>query len=119
FTKDIYNTYVHTLQRTLAHPLGIMLPGGKNKLVYDSTTTRMTAVHHENGKDVWVITRRHWTGDSLMLAYLLTDTGLSAQPVTSIVPVNFGNGISQAGQLKASFNGKYLAECFIDGGVIN
>ncbi len=75
---------------------------------------KITAVHHANGKDVWVIT--HLTGSDEFVAYLITEEGgVSAEPVISAVgfpyiDLIFLDAVDYAvGEFKASPDGKKLA----------
>ncbi len=95
------------VRKTNTFPLGIILPTEKNVPLVNGTTEKTTAVHHNNGSDIWVITRKVNT-DS-MLAILITHEGVQGEPIVSIVP-NDGN-LAISGQLKSSPNGKFLAEC--------
>lgn len=70
---------------------------------------KVTAVHHANQKDIWVVTRI-WDTDEFY-AYLLTDSGLSAPVVSHIgVVQNLMPSAGINGQLKASPHGNKLAQ---------
>lgn len=71
---------------------------------------KLTAVHHQNGKDVWIITHE-WNSDRFY-SFLLDSTGLSS-PVVSSVGVIQGGGFSNQtnayGYMKASPDGSKIA----------
>ncbi len=95
------------LRRNETQPLGYILNSEKNITLAVGTTEKTTAVHHNNGKDIWVLMKK-FNSDTL-LAFLVTEIGFHPEPVISILLRDsiFGN----LGQLKSSPNGKYLAEC--------
>ncbi|MBK7147788.1 MAG: T9SS type A sorting domain-containing protein [Bacteroidetes bacterium] len=69
--------------------------------------SKLAAVHHCNGSDVWIVGHRWET--NTFYAYLLTDTGIITIPiVTSIGPVANAAGTFQGGEIKFSPNGKKL-----------
>lgn len=77
----------------------------KGKKIQDKTDNKITAVYHNNGHDVWIVTHQHNTNS--YYAYLLTETGLTETPVISSVGKSFTS--SSEGQLKASPDGKKMA----------
>lgn len=82
----------------------------KNIQLYTPTTEKLTAVHHANGKDVWVITHR-WKSDEFYV-YLVTEEGLKETPFISRAGSVHEWGVSNAntlGQMKASPSGKSIA----------
>ena len=72
---------------------------------------KITAVHHANGVDVWVIS--HIGGTNEFVAYLVTEAGISPAPVISATGLVYSTGADavdyRAGQLKASPDGSKLA----------
>lgn len=69
--------------------------------------SKLAAVHHCNGNDVWIVGHR-WLTDTFY-AYLLTDTGITNAPIISkIGPVYNVPGTWQGGKLKFSPNGNKL-----------
>jgi hypothetical protein len=58
----------------------------KNVFLADSIADRMVATPHANGKDWWIVVRA--AIGSEYRAYLLTDAGISAQPVRSPVGIS-------------------------------
>jgi gliding motility-associated-like protein len=80
-------------------------------------TEKITAVHHANGTDVWLIS--HVAGSNEFVAYLITADGIAATPVTSAVgfvhpdmvmdPTGAALYDYAAGQMKASPDGSRLA----------
>ena len=77
----------------------------KAKKILDAPTNRLTAVYHNNGYDVWIITHKYNTNS--YYAYLLSATGLNETPVVSSV----GEILTSQSeiQLKASPDGTKIA----------
>jgi photosystem II stability/assembly factor-like uncharacterized protein len=98
--------YFSIIDLNLNNGLGDVTTKGVKLL--NSTSNKVTAVFHKNGKDVWLITHRFNTNN--YYAYLVTASGISESPVISTV----GNSSSYDGQLKASPDGKRVA-CSYDG----
>lgn len=81
----------------------------KNVPIMTPGTEKLTAVRHCNGRDYWVVTHE-WLSNRF-LVYLLSDTGLSAQPVISSTgPTLFTH---PTGYLQASPNGTLLAAAIV------
>jgi len=71
---------------------------------------KITAVHHQNGRDVWIITHK-WNSDEFY-AFLLDSTGLSSPVVSSAGGIQgggFANQMNAYGYMKASPDGSKLA----------
>lgn len=84
----------------------------KNVLVNDDELFEgLTAVHHTNGIDIWVLVQR--TGDFVYEAYLVTADGVSSTPVTSDVSVVTPLGWHST--MKASHNGAKIASIYSSG----
>ncbi|WP_017729686.1 T9SS type B sorting domain-containing protein [Nafulsella turpanensis] len=82
----------------------------KNIQLYTPTTEKLTAVHHANGKDVWVITHK-WKSDEFYV-YLITEEGLHETPIISragTVHEWGGSNANTLGQMKAAPSGKSIA----------
>lgn len=80
----------------------------KNVFVQPSVCEKLTAVHHQNGKDIWILV--HGFYSNVFYAYLLTKDGLKECPVTSSVGINHtGDGANAQGAMKFSQSGKKLA----------
>lgn len=82
----------------------------KNNSLLTPVCEKLTAVEHQNGVDIWIITHKWQTNQ--FYAYLLTSTGISAPVITAIGPVHSGGsglGYNAAGQLTASCDGSKLA----------
>ncbi len=77
----------------------------KNTLLFAPGTEKVTAVHHSNKRDIWVIS--HGKLDNKFYAYLVSAAGVSA-PVITLVGLNEKH---QTGYLKVSFDGKKLSMC--------
>lgn len=78
----------------------------KNFLLPEASNfhVRTTAVHHSNGKDIWLIQRLN--SSDTILSYLFTEQGITSNPIISVVPGAFNN----QGQIKSSPNGKFVIE---------
>ena len=105
--SGIIGHYYSIIRRTPTFPSGIILSQEKNILLVRGSTEKTTAVHHNNGKDIWILIRK-FDSDTL-LAFLVTETGIQPEPIVSILQ-NDGP-VGNTGQLKSSPNGEYLAEC--------
>lgn len=53
----------------------------KNMLLFKNTTEKVTAVHHTNGNDIWVVA--HEWGNNIFRAYLVTESGIEPTPAIS------------------------------------
>ena len=114
FTVDAYNgqaasgLYYSVVDLNLDNGLGNVTLKGKK--ILNNTTNKITAVYHNNKKDVWIVTHQYDTNK--YYAYLLTEAGLTETPVISSV----GNSSisSFAGQLKASPDGTKMACSYDD-----
>ncbi|MAD97954.1 MAG: hypothetical protein CMB99_11570 [Flavobacteriaceae bacterium] len=109
-TSTSSGLHYHTIEFNAQNPLGIVTQ--KNISLTTSTlhrpTEKITAIHHENGRDIWVITMKKLFTDNdvnSFLVYRVSDSGVSLNPVVSGGPDN----ASEAGQLTISPNGKKLA----------
>ncbi len=82
----------------------------KNVQLYTPTTEKLTAVHHANGEDLWVITHL-WESDAFYV-FRITKEGLDEVPIISRSGSVHEYGVSNAnaiGEMKASPSGKKLA----------
>jgi len=77
----------------------------KNIPLQVPTTEQITAVLHQNGTDIWVLT--HELGTNKFYAYLVTSAGVSAAPVTSNTgaAIDLWNTGDAIGYMKASPDG--------------
>lgn len=78
----------------------------KNSLLIENAREQVTAVHHSNCQDVWVVTHEKGNTNRYQ-AFLLTAAGVNTTAVTSAVGMNY-NGGNRYGYLKASHDGKKL-----------
>lgn len=61
---------------------GDIISGQKNIMLYDSTTEKLTAIKHDNGEDMWLVSHR-WNSDEFV-CYLITKDGVDINnPVIS------------------------------------
>ncbi len=79
----------------------------KNVLLSDSVCEKLTAVRHQNNKDIWIIT--HNFGGNQFYAWLLTDTGLGTTPFISTTFFDYVIKETAVGYLKAAPDGNTLA----------
>ncbi len=98
--------YYHQIKKTWKYPTGEIMPSDKNLFFSDSTGERLTAVHHANGRHIWLIVR-YPNSDSIG-AFLLTELGVQQPPVISYSSVPDTN--QPRGQMKASPRGDFLGE---------
>jgi hypothetical protein len=91
----------------------------KNILLYKQTTEKITAVHHRNGQDIWVV--MHEWGSNCFRSYLVTEAGIELTPVVSCVgAVHQGGGplpsanYNAIGQMKISPDGSLLGLVLAD-----
>ncbi len=81
---------------------GSVVQEQKGIILQSNTSTHLNAVLHANGQDIWILT--HESGTNYYYAFLITQNGISI-PVNSFV----GAGYSEAGYLKFSSDGKWVA----------
>lgn len=86
----------------------------KNIKLHTHASEKLTAVRHNNGRDIWVIT--HQGFNNKFFAYLVTNMGVNITPVISAVGKEH-SGLS-AGALKVSPDGTKLACVEYDKGFI-
>lgn len=82
----------------------------KNHFLHYNTCSKITAVHHRNGKDVWVLSREYDT-DSVR-AFLITKDGIT-KTVISETGLSRVGYMDMYGQLKASPQGDKIAEAYM------
>jgi gliding motility-associated-like protein len=74
-----------------------------------AASNKLTSVRHNNGEDVWIITR-NFKWDQWYAAFLLTSSGLSTQAVISSVPYRWE--LNNMGSMKISPDKKYLVAAY-------
>ena len=74
-----------------------------------AASNKLTSVRHDNGEDVWIITRNFKT-DQYYVAFLLTANGLSTEGVIS--PVPWRADMNNEGSMKVSPDKKFLAAAY-------
>ena len=77
----------------------------KNKLLFNYSSEKISAVEHQNKRDIWISAIKR-TSDSIF-TYKLSDTGLSAPLIQSTSKSYIPK--QAYGQLKFSQNGRFLA----------
>ena len=117
-TPDLY--YIFTVDEK-AGPNGLhyslvhmALEGGmgninsKNISLLPNSTEKITAVHHKNKKDIWVIAHA-WNSDAFYV-WLINETGISTTPyIFNTGSIHGGNNGNSIGYLKASPDGSKIA----------
>jgi len=89
----------------------------KNVALAYPVCEKITAVKHQNGRDIWVIAHE-WNSNNY-LAYLVTDTGVVKQPIISGTGTSHtGNDLNTSGYLKASPDGRNLAVAIYYSGIV-
>lgn len=82
----------------------------KNVLLFKNTTEKMSAIHHANGSDIWLVT--HEYGNNTFRSYPITIEGIGASPVFSSIGSAHVGGAGMenvAGYMKLSPDGSRLA----------
>ncbi|MGE5383992.1 MAG: gliding motility-associated C-terminal domain-containing protein [Omnitrophica WOR_2 bacterium] len=99
-----YNFQYSVIDMTLDNGLGGVVANKKAILLVENTTTHLSAVFHENGEDIWVVT--HGLNDNTFYSFLISEGGVNINAQTS----NAGTICdSQTGYMKISPNGKKIA----------
>ncbi len=86
----------------------------KNVILQPLVTERQAAVKHCNGRDYWHLSQEY--GSNTFYAYLVSDTGISAQPVISQVGTispEEPSGINAIGCMKISPTGDRMAVTYL------
>ncbi|MBI9036467.1 MAG: PKD domain-containing protein, partial [Bacteroidales bacterium] len=106
---NVGDAYFSIIDMTLDNGLGTVIE--KNTLLHENTGTKIAAITHENGEDIWVML--HAKNSNTFITFLLTSEGLSQPSYTSI-----GTTFSAAGysyrSLKFSPDGTKLASASND-----
>jgi len=82
----------------------------KNQILFTNTTEKITAVHHQNGKDTWVVS--HEYGNNTFRSYLINESGIVFTPNISRLGTphaNTPNLENVAGAMKLSPDGSKIA----------
>ncbi|MCO6495243.1 MAG: gliding motility-associated C-terminal domain-containing protein [Bacteroidetes bacterium] len=123
FPKDSKKYYLFTVEGSeysnglrfsivnmdLGGGLGDIEPDKKNVLVRTPVSEKITATHHANGRDIWVLV--HGQEDASFYAYLITPDGINFTPVVSTIGAKYNKHNRFKGQMKFSPEGKKLACC--------
>lgn len=106
--------YLHKIKRDFEFSQGSILESDKNIHILNIENQGFTAVHHQNGRDVWLVTRNP-TSDT-MISILITDSGAIMPPIYSISSIMCACTSTcecySTGQIKSSPSGDYIAEAF-------
>jgi len=107
---DSVGFHYSVIDMSLAGGLGDVVL--KNVLLFKNTTEKMTAVHHANGVDVWLVTHE-WASNNFR-SYLINENGIVPVPVISSVGrIHFGVS-NYAGYMKLSPDGSKIALVLLD-----
>lgn len=99
------------IDMTLNNGLGDIVSGQKNVLLRDDVGEMLTGTFHTNGRDIWVVMANRST--NAFYTYLITDQGISANPVVS---TQLGqNTTSGLGPMKFSADGNMIAATMLGG----
>ncbi len=121
FSVPYYDPPVGTLGNTYYRLVDMTLNGGHGdygelidiEAAWDAAC-KITATKHDNKEDIWVITRKYV--DDKYAAFLITSDSVNLQPIISPAPVKTEYpGTGTAGQMKVSYNKKYLINCDMGG----
>jgi WD40 repeat protein len=88
----------------------------KNEILMTSSSEKLTAIKHYNGKDYWIVA--HGATDGVYSSFLLTSEGFSKQAITTRVGPLFNTSISP-GQMKFSPDGSMLAAAYYSNLIYN
>jgi len=99
--------FLSEIEISSRHPLGKVL--SKTQSIRESASERITAVHHIDGKSIWVIifgpiSRIAGTPTNTFSVFKIDENGLNTPLVT-----NHLETVSKAGAMKVSPDGKYIA----------
>ncbi|MCG1037005.1 T9SS type B sorting domain-containing protein [Polaribacter sargassicola] len=113
-TSPFYTSglYYSEIEISSSYPSGKVID--KNHRLISSTSEKITATFHKNGKDVWVVTNGNPTYDkednSTMYAFKVTDNGVQVPVVTTGLNDEVYSRISTPiGQMKFSPDGSKIA----------
>ena len=111
------NFYYNVVDMSLNGGFGDV--AGKNILLLEHVTEKLTAVRHANGHDIWVIAHEYETDG--FAAFLVTCSGVDTIPVmshTGTVHIKDLMDNNMIGQMKISADGKKLALSILDMGIM-
>lgn len=100
--------YYSEVEFSSSNPLGRVTT--KNRLLRNTASERVTAVHHANGNDIWLITFGNKNSlpsspINTFMSYKIDNTGINTIPVVS----EQEETTTSLGYMKASPNGKHIA----------
>jgi outer membrane protein OmpA-like peptidoglycan-associated protein len=88
--------------------MGDVVATEKNVLLRTPVTEKLTAVKHNNGKDIWVIS--HGWQNNEFASYLVTEKGLQMQPVLcNVGSTHQGSTLNTQGYMKSNPDGTNIA----------
>ncbi len=98
--------YYSIVDMSLIGGLGRVI--SKNVFLWEPVVEKITAVVHENGTDIWVVT--HERLSNAFCSFLVSSSGVNHTPVTSDVGTVYTLPVSNyIGYIKASTSGSYIA----------
>lgn len=107
YTGNDTGIYYSVVNMHLNGGLGAIIPGRKNIFLHKPICEKLTAVHHANGRDIWVVC--HEFSSNRFLAYLVKDTGLVETPIFSSSGSVYTSLLQGVGCMKLSPKGTKLA----------
>lgn len=104
--------------------IGEVVPASKNTVIFGSLVSanlsqKLTAVHHANNQEIWLIAHRFaGTSDHEFLSFKITATGITTTPVVSQLPYQAQHSFLGQGPLKVDPTGNWLAGGFQHGAIL-
>ncbi|MCG8389791.1 MAG: T9SS type A sorting domain-containing protein [Cytophagales bacterium] len=103
--------YYSVVDMSLDNGLGAVLEQTKNTFITNRLTEKMTAIRHANGQDFWLIVHEMWNNNFLVYHIGPGRVNLHRRvAIGSIHPIDTMDINMGSGYLKASPNGKKLAQ---------
>jgi outer membrane protein OmpA-like peptidoglycan-associated protein len=103
--------------------LGDVIPQNKNIQLHTLVTEKLTAIKHQNGKDVWVIVHE-WKSNKF-LTFLITEKGVNTTPIISEIgsahlplKTDIYGPLNTQGYMKSNPDGINLAVALQGDGII-
>jgi gliding motility-associated-like protein len=106
FNKIDYKMYYSIIDMSQNGGLGRVVE--KNRILFDYSTEKITAVRHCNNRDWWIIS--HETRNNVFLVFSFTDTGLNEVPIRQELGIAYeAIAFAAGGFIRPSRSGSLLA----------
>jgi len=106
FNKIDYKMYYSIIDMSQNGGLGRVVE--KNRILFDYSTEKITAVRHCNNRDWWIIS--HETRNNVFLVFSFTDTGLNEVPIRQELGIAYeAIAFAAEGFIRPSRSGSLLA----------